>query len=41
MIPNAKLEILPACGHGPYFEAPDALNKSLSNFISSHETGGA
>lgn len=37
MIPNAQLEILPACGHAPYFEAPDALNKALRNFISSQE----
>jgi 3-oxoadipate enol-lactonase len=41
MIPNAKLEILPNCGHGPYFEAPDALNNAVSNFISSQEAGRA
>ncbi len=37
MIPNAKLEILPACGHGPYFEAPEALNAVLRKFIASQE----
>jgi pimeloyl-ACP methyl ester carboxylesterase len=41
MIPNAKLEILPACGHGPYFEAPEALNRALSKFIASQEKGTA
>jgi pimeloyl-ACP methyl ester carboxylesterase len=33
-IPNARLEILPACGHAPYFEAPEALSKALREFIS-------
>lgn len=37
MIPNARLAILPACGHAPYFEAPEALNKALSDFIASKE----
>ena len=37
MIPNAKLEILPNCGHGPYFEAPEALNNALAGFIASQE----
>lgn len=37
IIPKARLEILPACGHGPYFEAPEALNKALANFIASQE----
>jgi pimeloyl-ACP methyl ester carboxylesterase len=33
LIPNAQLEILPACGHAPYFEAPDALNMAVRKFI--------
>lgn len=41
MIPNAKLAILPGCGHAPYFEAPEALNKALLDFISSQGTGRA
>lgn len=36
-IPNALLEILPECGHAPYVEAPDALNRTLSKFIAQLE----
>lgn len=41
MISNAKLEILPGCGHGPYYEAPEALNNALMKFIASQERGTA
>jgi 3-oxoadipate enol-lactonase len=37
LIPGAKLEILPGSGHGPYFEAPEALNSALMTFIASQK----
>ena len=32
-IPNAELQILDPCGHGPHFERPDEYNKLLMEFL--------
>ncbi|HEY41603.1 MAG TPA: alpha/beta fold hydrolase [Dehalococcoidia bacterium] len=32
-IPNAELQILDPCGHGPHFERPDDYNKLLLEFL--------
>ena len=33
-IPNARLEIFPACGHIPFFERPEEFNRLVLDFLS-------
>ena len=33
-IPNARLEIFPACGHIPFFERPEEFNRLVLEFLS-------
>jgi pimeloyl-ACP methyl ester carboxylesterase len=32
-IPNARLEIIPGAGHTVMWQAPDAFNRALINFL--------
>jgi pimeloyl-ACP methyl ester carboxylesterase len=34
-MPNARLQVLEGCGHWPHFEQPEALAKSVLDFIRS------
>ena len=34
-IPNAKMDIIPACGHFPMWERPDAFVKKIADFAAS------
>jgi pimeloyl-ACP methyl ester carboxylesterase len=34
--PQAKILVLPQCGHSPHRDQPDALSEEAGNFISSH-----
>jgi pimeloyl-ACP methyl ester carboxylesterase len=34
----AEVLVLPACGHSPHRDAPDALTKAVVQFITRHST---
>ena len=33
LIPNARLQVIDGCGHGNMFEAPDASNAAILDFL--------
>ena len=35
LIPGARMEVLPGCGHSAYFEQPDVFNRLVLNFFAS------
>ncbi|MEN8184491.1 MAG: alpha/beta fold hydrolase [Myxococcota bacterium] len=37
LIPDARIVEIPGCGHSPYFEAPDAWNATLEQFLAACE----
>ena len=36
LVPGAELVELPAAGHSPYFETPDAFNRTVGDFLQKH-----
>jgi pimeloyl-ACP methyl ester carboxylesterase len=34
-LPDARVAEIPGCGHSPYFEAPEAWNAVLDQFLAS------
>ena len=36
LIPGAAFTQLPAAGHSPYFETPDAFNETVLGFLAQH-----
>ena len=37
LIPGSRLEIIPDCGHSPYFEHPEVFNRLVSEFVAQVE----